>query len=172
MNVLITDARAELERFIAERFRKTYGAQVSHFCAHLRGARDEAGALQAAAGYTPAGSGALFLEHYLDRPVEAALAAATGKKVPRGRIAEVGNLVASGAGSGRCFLPVFGRHLIDLDYRWVVFTATREVRNLLERLSFPAYVLARALPERLPDRGAAWGSYYAHDPSVMAGCLA
>ena len=65
-----------------------------------------------------------------------------------------------------------GRHLVELDYQWVVFTATREVRNLLRRLSYPAHVLGPAACERLPDRGAAWGSYYAHDPSVMAGCLA
>ena len=172
MNDLIADARAELERFIAERFRATYGAQVSHFCAHLLGSRDEAGVLRAAAGYTPAGSGALYLENYLDRPVEAALAALTGEQVPRAGIVEVGNLVASGGGCGRQFLPLLGRHLIRREYRWVVFTATREVRALLERLSYPAYVLAPALPDRLPDRGTAWGSYYAHDPSVMAGRLA
>ena len=62
--------RPALERFIAERFRQAYGAQVSHFCAHLLGLRDAAGKWQAAAGYTPAASGALYLEHYLDRPVE------------------------------------------------------------------------------------------------------
>jgi hypothetical protein len=171
MNVLIADARAEIERFIAERFLKAYGAQVSHFCAHLLGARSAAGAWQAAAGYTPAGSGALYLEHYLDRPVEAALAALTGRRVPRAGIVEVGNLVAASAGCGRSFLPALGQHLAALEHRWVVFTATREVRNLLRRLAFPVHVLAPALPERLPDRGAAWGSYYAHDPNVMAGCL-
>jgi hypothetical protein len=169
---LISDARAEIERFIAERFRKAYGAQVSHFCAHLLGARDDAGAWQAAAGYTPAGAGALYLEHYLDRPVEAMLWSTLGERVPRGRIVEVGNLVASGTGGGRGFLPALGRHLVTHDYRWVVFTATREVRNLLQRLSFPVHMLGPATPGRLPDRGAAWGSYYAHDPSVMAGCLA
>jgi hypothetical protein len=171
MNVLIADTRAELERFIAERFRKTYGAQVSHFCAHLLGARDEAGALRAAAGYTPAGAGALYLEHYLDRPVEAMLAAVTGERVPRARIVEVGNLVAAPGGCGRSFLPALAHHLTARRHQWVVFTATREVRNLLRRLSFPVHLLAPANPERLPDGGAAWGSYYAHEPSVMAGCL-
>ena len=172
MTVLIPEPRAEIERFIAERFRDAYGARVSHFCAHLLGARDRAGALQAAAGYTPAGAGALYLEHYLDRPVEKALAALLGERVPRGRIVEVGNLVSAGAGAARRFLPALGRHLASLDHRWVVFTATREVRDLLQRLSYPAHLLAPARPERLPDGGVAWGSYYAHDPSVMAGRLA
>ena len=171
MNVLIADARAEIERFIAERFRNAYGAQVSHFCAHLLGARSATGAWQAAAGYTPAGNGALYLEHYLDRPIEAVLSNVLGERIQRERVVEVGNLVAAAGGCGRSFLPALGQHLVTLQHRWVVFTATREVRNLLRRLSFPVHVLGPARPERLPDRGAAWGSYYAHDPNVMAGCL-
>ena len=171
MNVLIADARAEIERFIAERFRKAYGAQISHFCAHLLGARSATGAWQAAAGYTPAGSGALYLEHYLDRPIEAVLSKVLGERIQRERVVEVGNLVAAAGGCGRNFLLALGQHLATLEHRWVVFTATREVRNLLRRLSFPVHVLAPANPARLPDHGAAWGSYYAHDPNVMAGCL-
>jgi hypothetical protein len=170
MRVVIPEARADIERFISERFRDAYGAHVVHFCAHLLGARDAAGAWQAAAGYTPAAAGALFLEQYLDRPVEAVLSSALAEAVPRERIVEVGNLAS--AGGGRCFLPALGRHLASRGYRWAVFTATREVREMLLRLSWPARVLAPAARERLPDGGAAWGSYYAHEPSVMAGCLA
>ena len=172
MMLFLSDARSELERFIAERFRASYGAEVRHFCAHLLGARDETGAWRAAAGYTPAASRSLFLEQYLDRPVEAVLAGALGERVPRERIVEVGNLAAAPAGCGRRFLPALGRHLTALDYRWAVFTATRELRHLLERLAFPALELGPAARERLPDGGAAWGTYYAHQPSVMAGCIA
>ena len=172
MMLLLSGARTELERFIAERFRASYGAEVRQFCAYLLGARDDAGAWRAAAGYTPAAAGALYLEHYLDRPVDAVLSRALGERVPRERIVEVGNLAASPAGCGRRFLPALGRHLASLDYRWAVFTATREVRHLLERLAFPALELGPAARERLPDGGAAWGTYYAHQPSVMAGCIA
>jgi hypothetical protein len=172
MTDLIRDARSELEGFIAERFRKVYGAQVSHFCAHLLGWRDPKGALRAAAGYTPAALRPLFLEHYLDQPVEEVLSQAVGQRVPRERIVEVGNLAAVPPGFARSFVPTLARHLLESDYRWVVFTATREVRNLLQRLCFEPYALAPAACARLPDRGAAWGTYYAHDPSVMAGCIA
>jgi len=165
MTILIPDARGELERFIAERFRSAYGASVGHFCAHLLGMRDARGAWQAAAGYTPAASGALYLEHYLDRPVDIELA------VPRERIVEVGNLASAARGFGKRFLPALRRYLLDLDYRWVVFTATREVRGILQHLAFETRALAPASPERLPDHGAGWGTYYAHDPSVMAGTI-
>jgi hypothetical protein len=164
--------RAAIERFIAERFRKVYGARVSHFCAHLLGLCDAAGTWHAAAGYTPAASGALFLEQYLDRPVEDALSQAVGTPVARGHIVEVGNLAAVPPGFARSFVPALGRFLVQRDYRWAVFTATREVRAILRRLCFKAYALAPATPTRLPDHGAAWGSYYTHKPSVMAGCIA
>jgi hypothetical protein len=164
--------RAAIERFIAERFRKVYGAQVSHFCAHLLGLRDATGTWHAAVGYTPAAASTLFLEQYLDRPVEDLLSQALGQPVTRGHIVEVGNLAAVPPGFARSFVPALGRFLVQHDYRWVVFTATREVRALLRRLCFKAYALAPAAPARLPDNGAAWGSYYAHKPSVMAGCIA
>jgi hypothetical protein len=163
--------RTALERFIAERFRKAYGAQVSHFCAHLLGLRDEAGAWQAAAGYTPAASGALFLEHYLERPVEVVLSDAVGRRVPRERIVEVGNLASAARGFGGRFLPELRRYLAGLGYGWAVFTATREVRGILQHFAFDARALAPAAARCLPDGGAGWGTYYAHEPSVMAGCI-
>jgi hypothetical protein len=171
MTILVCDPRAELERFIAERFRKMHGAHLSHFCANLLGLRDERGAWRAAAGYTPAAGERLFLEQYLDRPIEEALARAAGTDVARAEIVEVGNLAAVPPGFARIFIPALGRYLIERKYRWVAFTATRQVRNLLERLCFSAHALAPAAPGRLPDAGASWGRYYANDPTVMAGCI-
>ena len=167
--MLIRSTGAELESFIAERFRSAYGASVAHFCAHLLGMRAADGAWQAAAGYTPAGEGRLYLENYLDRPVEELVSRAAGMQVARESIVEVGNLASAALGCGRRFLPALGRYLRMRNYCWAVFTATREVRGILTRLSFQAHPLGLALPERLPDGGAGWGTYYAHEPSVMAG---
>jgi phosphoglycolate phosphatase-like HAD superfamily hydrolase len=101
--------------------------------------------------------------------VEELLARAAGHAVPRARIAEVGNLAAAAPGMGRALIPAMARQLHQLGYRWVVFTATRELRNALRRLQLEPLVLAPARAERLPDRGASWGSYYAHDPAVVGG---
>ncbi|HEX6266192.1 MAG TPA: thermostable hemolysin [Burkholderiales bacterium] len=167
----IPGQRAALERFIAERFHSVHGARIHHFCAQLLGVRDALGRWQAGAGYTPAASGRLFLEQYLDQPVEALLAAAAGKAVARAQVAEVGNLAAV-PGMGRMLIPAIGRHLHRLGYRWVVFTATRELRNAFRRLHLQPLELAPALPARLPDGGAAWGSSYAHEPAIMGGRIA
>ena len=172
MTVLLGNPRPDLERFIAERFRKVHGANITHFCANLLGLRDSEGTWRAAVGYTPAGSGQLFLEQYLDAPVEQVLLRATGCMVPRTRIVEVGNLAAVAPGFARSFMPAFGRHLVEHDYQWAVFTATRQVRNVLRRLCFKAHALVPATQARLSDGGATWGSYYANQPRVMAGRLA
>lgn len=163
--------RGPLEGFIAERFRRVYGARVAHFCAQLVGVRDPQGRWHAGAGYTPADSGRLYLENYLDTPIEAALEHAAGRQVPRQRVAEVGNLAAD-PGMGRALIPALGRHLYALGFRWVAFTGTRELANAFRRLRLEPLVLAPAAAARLPDGGAAWGTYYAHRPSVMGGPIA
>jgi hypothetical protein len=164
-------ARAALEGFIAERFWTSHGARIADYCSHLLGVRDASGRLRAAAGFTPAAGRSLFLERYLDKPVEAVLREAAGEPVSRAEIVEVGNL-AAGPGLGRVLIPAIGAHLHREGYRWVVFTATRELRNAFRRLQLQPLRLAAAPPSRLPDGGRSWGTYYAHDPSVMAGPIA
>lgn len=164
--------RASFEQFIATRFARAYGARLSHFLPNLLGVRGDAGQWRAAAGYAAALDGPLFLEQYLDRPVEEALTAALGRPAHRARIVEVGNLAAVSAGAARALIPLLARSLQRLGYRWVVFTATRELRNSFRRLGLQPLVLAPADPARVAGGGAAWGSYYQRDPQVMAGRIA
>ena len=65
--------RAGIEAFIAQAFLATYGARISHFCDVLIGCCGDDGAWSAALGYSLAQTGPLFLEHYLDAPLEVAI---------------------------------------------------------------------------------------------------
>lgn len=165
-------ARAGFENFIAARFGRAYGARLTHFLPHLLGVRDGLARWQAAAGYAAAGVQTLFLEQYLDQPIELALAAALGRPIARMGIVEVGNLAAISAGMGRAIIPQLARHLHRLGYIWVVFTATHALRNSFHRLGLRPLPLTRADPARLPDGGTSWGTYYDQDPVVMAGKIA
>ena len=165
-------SRAQFEDFIAARFGRAYGARVTHFLPQLLGVRDGLGRWQAAAGYATAEGGRLFLEQYLQSPVEQALAAKLGRPLARQGIVEVGNLAAVSAGMARLLIPQLARHLHRLGYRWVVFTATRALRNSFLRLGLRPLPIAPADPARLPDGGASWGAYYEQDPMVMAGKIA
>ena len=166
---LLHPGRSACEGFIAARFMRAHGARIGHFSPHLLGVRDALGRWRAASGYTPADGHPLFLEQYLDAPVEEVLARHRGRAIDRDGIVEVGNLAASSIGMARTLIPLLARHLERLGYEWVVFTATRELRNTFARLGLHPVALAPADPSRLVERDVDWGRYYDNDPVVMAG---
>lgn len=164
--------RAETEAFIAAVYRARYGAELTHFLPQLLAYRDAGGRLTAAVGWRGGAHGRLFVENYLDGPVEDALAAALGRPVPRGSLVEVGNFAAVGAGDARAVIVDVTHLLHAAGLRWVLFTATRQLRNAFERLGLVPTPLAPARPERLTDGGAHWGSYYQTQPQLMFGDIA
>lgn len=169
---LATD-RATVESFVQAVYARRHGARVRQFAPTLVSLRDGDG-LVAAAGYRSAAVGPLFLERYLDAPIEQLLAAQTGMPAPaRERIFEVGHLAASRAGEGRRLVFRLGPHLAAQGCEWVVGTLTDELRSLFVRLGITPLTLASADPSRLGDAGsiADWGRYYEHRPMVLAGHL-
>jgi hypothetical protein len=166
------DGRASLEAFIAGVFMQRHGAQVSHYAGSLLGLRGQDGRWCAGLGYTRATSGAMFVEHYLERPVEQVVAAALGERVERGAFAEVGNLAASADGLGRLLIALTTVHLFEQGVQHVVFTATRALSNAFARLGVPLVDLGPADPARVPGGEANWGDYYRHDPRILAGRVA
>jgi hypothetical protein len=161
-------ARRDVERYVRSRFAEIHGAQVEHFLPHLV-SLGRAGSYCSAVGLAPAATGSLFAETYLDAPVERLIAAAIGASVERCEVLEIGNLVSSWKGSS-LLLFVFLSELIDrLGYRFVLFTATRDVERLLAKLGYAPVVLAEADPARLPNRARLWGTYYQRSPRVMFG---
>jgi hypothetical protein len=161
--------RDRLEAYIADVYHAHYGARISQWAPVLVGLASE-GRILAAAGYRDAAE-PLFLEHYLAAPIEAVIAERTGARVARGEIVEVGHLAAGHPGAGRRLLPMLARHLARLGYRWVVSTATRELRALLAHLGMRPLALARADPGQLGADAADWGCYYDHEPVIVAGDL-
>ncbi|MDO8419433.1 MAG: thermostable hemolysin [Rubrivivax sp.] len=164
-----TAGRAEVEDFIGDVFRARYGADVRQFAPVLVGLHDTAGELVAAAGYRAADRGRLFLERYLDGPVESRLAAESSAAPSRSRIVEVGHLAAARAGEGRRLVLLLGPHLAAEGFRWVVSTLTEELRQLFVRLGIAPMALGVADPLLLGDEAGRWGTYYDHRPVVLAG---
>lgn len=160
--------RQEVERFIHATYRKHYGADVTHFAPNLM-VLQRRERIVAAAGWRCAADDQLFLERYLDMPIDVAVATLAGHPVDRKRIVEVGNLAAGRAGGSVDVILALARHLDALGYEWVVFTATHELIGIFRKLGVPPLALAPADPERLGSEAAAWGSYYANNPIVVAG---
>ncbi len=166
--------RAELEKLVAAAFERSHGAMVRSFMPTLVGLEDRSGALRGAAlGYRGAAGGPLFLEQYLDQPIEQAIAArvADGRKVERERIVEVGNLAGRGCRSAMYLVAQLPRFLVGKGYRWLTFTGTSRVREIIEGFGAPLLDLGAADPARLAAGADDWGRYYDTAPRVMAGWL-
>lgn len=125
----------------------------------------------AALGYRRAGGEPLFLERYLDLPVEQAVSDALGRPVARGAIVEIGNFAADNA---MLMLQLWGTAANDLGgtSEIAVATLTAPLRRIFGRIGIPITILAPARAERLGPGADEWGSYYAQDPQVCLGTIA
>ena len=160
--------RDAAEHFIRSVFSRHYAAQVRSFAPDLM-LLEQADRITAAAGWRGAAQGPLFLETYLDAPVEAHIARLAASPVARERIAEVGNLAAITPGGGARMILTLAEHLDRLGYEWVVFTATQELIGIFAKLGLPPLALGVADPARLGESASDWGRYYDSQPVVVAG---
>jgi hypothetical protein len=165
--------RDEVETFIRNCFEGMHDARIRHFMPRLFSLRSQREKLIAAFGLRNAASSQLFLETYLDRPIEDVLQARVGAPVRRNEIVEVGNLSALYPGAARWLIVAVTALLHNEGYRWVAFTGTSTLRNGFHRLGLPLIELGPAELTRLPEQDRAdWGHYYDNSPTVMAGDIA
>lgn len=162
--------RREAENFIREVFQRHHAAHVRAFAPNLVLLEKEGIAI-AAAGWRGADEGPLFLERYLDEPVDVLMERLCGQEPPlsRSRLVEVGHLASGKPGGSVQVILTLARHLVRSGYEWVVFTATREVVGIFTRLGLPLLALAKADPARLGEEAKDWGRYYDAQPVVVAG---
>lgn len=161
--------RPVFEAFIQQRFRKAHGAEIRHFMPELFGMNNASGELCAVAGVRLASSEQLFLERYLDEPIDPLISAAADRPVDRAGIVEVGNLAASDTGSARMSIIAITYLLAMGGLEWVAFTGNIGLVNSFHRLGLKPVTLCAADPARLGDERHSWGSYYESKPWVHVG---
>jgi Thermostable hemolysin len=167
--VLAGQPRRAVEAYIRRRFAEQHQAQVTHFLPGLMGLQAHDGTLHGAVGLRGAAKGALFLEQYLDGPIEQAIRPLVGHDVVREEIVEVGNLAADGRGTARRLIVELSGWLSQGGFRWVAFTGTPALLNSFQRLGLPLTRIASADPARVGAQLSAWGRYYDLRPQVMVG---
>ncbi len=162
----------EIKRFVGPRFQAAFGADadLGYPSWHARTQGDDGPSKVAALGYRSAADAPLFLEAYLDTPIEQAVSDRLGRRFDRAEIVEIGCLASNS--------PVALIHLwqeiataLDTRHQVVAATVTATVRRLLDRVGVPLIEIARADAGRLAD-GARWGRYYDDDPRVCIGVIA
>jgi len=163
--------RADLESFIASRFNKYYGASIVEFYPLLL-ARYDRSRISSIVGLRSGSNRPLFLEQYLETSLAQTIAHKAGQTVQRDSIMEIGNLASSFNSGNRLMFVLLTAILARAGYMWVVFTATNQVRSMLERLNLKPVSLCQADESKLVDENQVWGSYYRSQPIVQAGNVA
>lgn len=158
-----------LQTYIQSAYTLEFNARIPHFLPCLLGLYRADGLLVGACGLKLASGERLYLEQYLDQPVEAAIETCLGVRPARNRIIEVGNFACSQPGNARLMFAALCRLLCDNALDYVVFTGTAKLRNSFARLRLNPVELAPAQAHQVGDDASAWGEYYRCQPRVMVG---
>ena len=164
--------RTRVEAYLEARYAEAFQGHIARHYPTLMSLQDRGGVIHGAVGFRFAARAPLFLEHYLDRPVEAAVSESQGVTVPRHAIAEIGNLASQSAGASLFLFLALANHLHHQGCTHAAATATRRLRRGFARVGFATQRLAQASASRIADGGADWGTYYQNDPEVLAGPIA
>lgn len=164
--------RRRVEAYIEATYAEAFNGRIRAHYPTLMSVQDAEGQIHAAVGFRLAGEEPLFLERYLDDPIEVALGQATGLATARAGVAEIGNLASQSAGASLFLFMAMARHLRQLGCDHAVATATRQLRRTFARVGFPIRRLTTADPARLGPEAGDWGGYYDRDPEVLAGAIA
>ena len=161
--------RSSVLELMKSSYAEHHGAAPKVGYAHLRG-EERGGRMCAALGYRRAHRDPLFLEAYLDGPVEEVLSEQFGRPVSRTDIVEIGNLASCNAAA---MVALWARTANDLgnDADIAVAVLTAPLRKMFARLGVQLIVLAPADPDRVVADGSDWGRYYDLDPVVCAGFI-
>ena len=157
--------RERVEAYIEATYAQAFSSRIRAHYPTLMSVQDVQGEIHAAVGFRIAGDGPLFLERYLDAPIETVLG------VSRADVAEIGNLASASAGASLFLFMALARHLHQSGCGHAVATATRQLRRTFGRVGFPTRRLTIADPARLGAEAKDWGGYYARDPEVLAGAI-
>jgi Thermostable hemolysin len=162
--------RATVVDLICRKYALVHGAVPEVTYPQLR-AQNSAGQPKAALGYRRADAGPLFLEAYLNAPVEQVICEIFGRELTRHDIVEIGNLASEAAPA---MVALWARTANDLasEAEVVVAVLTKPLRSMFRRLGVVLHEIIPACQGRLASGTEQWGQYYRDDPVVCAGLIA
>ena len=155
--------------FVADRFAEQHGAKPCMDYGNWHVVHAAPDQPRAALAVRSAADERLFLETYLNQPVELAVSAAFGRDIARSAIVEIGCLAATPTAAMVRLWSEAAECLSDT-HAIAVATLTLPLRKMFARVGLPFIELAMADPQSLSDEARdRWGSYYETQPTVCAG---
>lgn len=162
-----TEGRKPLEKFISKVFKRVYNAELKFFHQNLLTVQSEG--IEGAIGFSSC-ENAIFLEQYLDLPIEEEIYRLSMIKTGRHNIAEVGNLAAIRNGSGAKLMIAMTECLLLYGYKFATFTGTNQIFSIFNKLGYTPMIITCAEKEKVSNSNA-WGSYYEYSPRVAVADL-
>jgi len=163
--------RLETQEFIAQAYHRVFRANLQSFYPSLIALHGESPLLCGAAGARYADGQELFLEQYLQSPVERLIEIGAREPIQRSSVVEIGSFSVRRPALTYPFIGMIGGWLQTYGVEWLVFSLTGSLRQLFTRAGVDLLDLGPAQASRLSDADNDWGSYYRHDPRVMAARL-
>ena len=163
--------RLETQEFIAQAYHRVFRANLQSFYPSLIALHGESPLLCGAAGARYADGQELFLEQYLQSPVERLIENGARAPVQRSSVVEIGSFSVRRPALTYPFISMIGGWLQTYGVEWLVFSLTGTLRHLFTRAGVELLDLGPAQSSRLAQSDNDWGSYYQHDPRVMAARL-
>ena len=157
--------RDAVENFITDIYARSYGAHIHVHYPILMSVRDEHGQILAATGFRSAVNETLFLEQYLDAPVEQTLDS------QRAQIVEIGNLASDGGGASLYLFAALAAYLNYQGFTQAVATSTDFLERRFRQMGLQPKRHAKADPSLLLCDGENWGTYYDAQPHVISGSV-
>lgn len=155
-------------QFVSRIFRERLRADVKPSYLTWQSINAPDGHPLAVLGLRSAAHGPLFLEAYLDAPIEAVLSERFGMAVDRSEVVEIGCLAAMPSAA---LVRLWHRSASQLSaqYSVAVATLTEPLRSAFNRVGLPFEEIAPAQRHQAPRNGERWGDYYDLNPIVCAG---
>lgn len=152
-------------QFTKDRFQHCFGSELTQFYPIILTSWLK-GELQAVVGVRTAVDGPLFLEQYLNSPVEVLFEELS---LNRSQIVEIGGFAALDKMAAIPLMEKTANVLLEMGFVHAVCTANKPIRRCLSSINVPFEQLAMADSKMLQDSAENWGSYYASMPFVLAG---
>ena len=154
--------------FTKDQYEARFGCTLTEFYPNTVSVYED-GVLTAVAGFRGAGTGKLFLEQYLETPIEQCIWAKFTPPAERHEIVELGGFAAT---SRRAALPLMiylAPALYELGYKKLVCTANKPIQMCLRTLGLDPIFVADADQGKLKTSDEDWGTYYNGQPQVFTG---
>ncbi len=155
--------RQRVVDFIKNIYKQSYNAEINVTYPMIMSVRNADDEILAAVGVRYADKEALFLEQYLDQPIENVL------DCERAQIIEIGNLASAGKGASAFLFAALASYLENQKIRYATITGTQFLHRYFKRTGLNPKELCRAHLNNISEQDTDWGTYYDTEPRVLVG---